>query len=399
MQNLARRLVLCTILALAAAPLVVRAQNIDLVSQLDPYAGDNRYGDVWGEGHHAYLGSFQGSGVAVIDVSVTSAPAVVGTYDPPSGGQFQDLKVRDGIGYFASDNDGGLHIVDVSNPASPQLLAQITSADSGYDTIHNVSVGEGFVYEADSATPTIKVFDVSDPQNPAFVRDIVTPDALFIHDVAALGGRLYASGWDGSTYIYDVSAVASGPPPLLGTVASGSHSHSTWVTSDGAILISSREINDGDVRLYDISDPGAPVLLSTVDQTSLGIESFSPHNPVLFDDRLLFVSWYQAGVVAIDISNPANPVLVGSYDTFPGPVLVEFNGNWGVYPLLGLDRVLLSDLDGGLFVVDATATLPVPVPGLGWPGRLLTALGLATLGASGSSRRTSRGRGGFNRHF
>ena len=226
------------------------------------------------------------------------------------------------------------------------------------------------------------------------VRDIVTPDALFIHDVTALGGRLYASGWGGSTYIYDVSAVASGPPPLLGTVASGSHSHATWVTSDGAILISSREINDGDVRLYDISDPGAPVLLSTVDQTSLGIESFSPHNTVLFDDQLLFVSWYQAGVVAIDISNPANPVLAGNYDTFPGPVLVEFNGNWGVYPLLGLDRVLLSDLDGGLFVVDATATLPVPVPSLGWPGRLLIALGLATLGASGSSRRTSRGRAG-----
>ena len=58
--------------------------------------------------------------------------------------------------------------------------------------------------------------------------------------------------------------------------------------------------------------------------------------------------------MAIDIIDPTDPIRVGNYDTFPGPVSL-FDGNWGVYPLLGLDRVLASDLDGGLFVLDATA--------------------------------------------
>ena len=55
-----------------------------------------------------------------------------------------------------------------------------------------------------------------------------------------------------------------------------------------------------------------------MDRSSLSIDAHSPHNPVLFNDTLLFVSWYQAGVVAIDISDPSNPHKVGNYDTFPG---------------------------------------------------------------------------------
>ena len=155
-------------------------------------------------------------------------------------------------------------------------------------------------------------------------------------------------------------------PTFLGEAPSGDNSHSNWVTSDGNVLISAQEISNGDVKIFDISDPGAPVLLSTLDRTSLGIDAFSPHNPVLFSDTLLFVPWYQAGVVAIDLSDPANPLLVGNYDTFPGAVS-GFDGNWGIYPLLGLDRVLLSDLDGGLFILDATALAPAAaaVPALG----------------------------------
>ena len=129
MSAAAVRLLICTALAAVGASGSASAQNIDLVSQLDPFPGSSRYGDVWGEGDYAYLGSSQGSfGVAIIDISEPDSPLLVTTYTPASGGQFKDVKVHQGIGYFASDNGGGLHIVDVSNPASPQLLAQITSA-------------------------------------------------------------------------------------------------------------------------------------------------------------------------------------------------------------------------------------------------------------------------------
>ena len=384
-------------LALAALGLAAagaggaRAETFELVGQLDPFSGDDRYGDVWGEGDYAYLGSFAGSGVMIIDIADPVSPSLLTVYGAGAGGRFKDVKVHDGIGYFASDNGGGLHIVDLSDPATPALLAQVTSAENGYDSIHNVFYADGYLYEADSRTEKVKVFDVSDPALPFFVRNINTPDAQFIHDITVIGGRLYASGFGGFTYIYDVGDVgAMRPPRLLGEVPTGPNSHSNWVSSDGSLLISAAEISNGAVTIYDISDPTVPVLLSSIDRGSLGIDAFSPHNPVLFSDTLLFVSWYQAGVVAIDISNPAAPLPVGGYDTFPGPV-VGFDGNWGVYPLLGLDRVLLSDLDGGLFIIDASPPGAEQIPALPGPGAFLLAVLLASAAATGCRWRKRTG--------
>ena len=73
---------------------------ISLVGHLDPFPGNDRYSDVWGEGNIAYIGSFNGSGVALIDISNPSNPVLASQYLPASGGQFKDLRVRNGVGYF-----------------------------------------------------------------------------------------------------------------------------------------------------------------------------------------------------------------------------------------------------------------------------------------------------------
>jgi len=390
----AARVLAVAAFALATGPAVARAE-IALRGELDPYPGDDVYADVWGEGDYAYIGTHKGTGLGIVDISDPSAPTLVTTYAATSGTPFKDVKVHDGIGYFAGEAGGGLHIVDLADPSTPTLLAHVGSADGGHASVHNVFVADGFAYEADSRTETIVVLDVSDPANPFFVRNIVTPDTVFIHDVTVIGTRLYASGFGGSTYIYDIADVGSLAPTLLGSVPTGAQSHSSWVSSDGSLLISAQEISDGDVKIFDIANPAAPVLLSSVDRTSLGIDAFTPHNPFLFDDTLLFVSWYEAGVIALDLADPSDPKLLGSYDTYPGGANGE-DGNWGVYPLLGLDRVLLSDMDAGLVIVDATALVAAPVPALPGPGLLAVAALLAGFAGSspivraGAARRRSR---------
>jgi choice-of-anchor B domain-containing protein len=333
--------------------------NATLVGALDPVANNDAYADVWGEGDYAYLGSFTVRGVRIIDISDPTNPMLAATYGDVPTGQFKDVKVHNGIGYFASDSGGGLHVVDLSDPTAPSQLAQITSADQGYNSIHNVSVENGFVYEADSSTNVIKVFDVSTPSSPTFVRDITTLSSSFVHDITVRNGRMYTSAFDGRTDIYDVSNVSdvgwTAASNLLGTVATGNNNHSNWVSDDGNILAIAREINNGDVTLWDVSNPGSPTLLSTINQTSLGIEAISPHNPIIVGDRL-YISWYQAGLQVLDISDPGNPQHIAAYDTFPGSS-AGFNGNWGVYPFLGPDTILLSDLDGGLLIV---STIPSP---------------------------------------
>lgn len=362
------------------------AGSIDLVGQLAPQGTDDYYySDVWAEGDYAYLGSYFGDGVMIIDISDPANPSLVSTYDI-SQNYLQDVKVYDGIGYFSSDDGDGIHIVDVSTPSTPTLLAKLKAPQSGFNSVHNSSKAGDYLYLADGSTRIIKVFDVSTPASPVFVRDTITPNNGAIHDVTALGTRLYASDIKngvGLTYIYDVSDVGSSAPTLLGSVPSGNYSHSSWATSDGTILVTAIENNDGEVRIFNIANPASPVLLSTMDRTSLSISAISPHNPVIVNDTLLFISWYEAGVLVIDISDPSNPQKVGHYDTFPGGPF-GYSGNWGVCPLNGLDRVVLSDQEAGLLVMDASSLGPVgpAVPSLDTLGMtiLCSLLGLAGLG-------------------
>ena len=234
----------------------------------------------------------------------------------------------------------------------------------------------------DSATPTVKVFDVRNPSAPAFVRDIVSTDPSLVHDITVVGNRLYTSGFGGWTDIFDVTDVGVREPTLLGRVPTGLASHSSWVTADNRIMATCAEFDQRDLRLYDVSDPVNPRLRSTITSASLGLDASGPHNPVILGE-LLFVSWYQAGLQVFDIRDPANPVRLGAHDTFPGgtnapgnsctpnPLCVPrlpclpgtcFGGNWGVYPFLGFDRVLLSDLERGLIILDTSAAIPSDLP-------------------------------------
>lgn len=339
----------------------VPAQNISLKGHLSPFPGPLRYADVWGEGNYAYLASFNGTGVMIIDISNPASPVLVGYYNPSQGGRFQDVVVVNGIGYFASESSGGVHIVDVRNPQQPMLLSQIGPGIGGFSLVHEIAVSEGLLYEADSRTTVVKVFDVTIPASPFLLRNIQTTDAFFIHAVSVINGRLYTSGWSGRTDIWDVRTIRSAPPTLLGSVFTGDRSHSSSVSNDGKLLVSARETVNGDIRIFDISDPAQPLLKSAFTAQTFGKASFTAHNPYLVGN-LLFVSWYQAGLLVIDITDPSSPKFLGAYDTFEegSAGISGYEGAWGVFPFLGFDRILVSDLDAGLFILDASASLPLP---------------------------------------
>ena len=200
------------------------------------------YADVWGDGNYAYLAHFEiDSKVDIIDLSDPANPVRVATWTAPqSGMRFQDVKVYDGVGYFASDVDHGMYIVDLTDPANPvtrhhiglttNTTGGIPSIAGGLRQIHNVSVADGFLYQVSSRNTSIKVFDVSDPFNPSFVRTISASGS--VHDVTAHDGRLYSSVLSGVTQIYDVSDVGNSVPPLLATLSSGVWTHSNFPTAD-----------------------------------------------------------------------------------------------------------------------------------------------------------------------
>jgi hypothetical protein len=167
---------------------------------------------------------------------------------------------------------------------------------------------------------------------------------------------LYTAGWGGKCDIWDITNIATASPVLLGSFSAGIDGSSASATADGNYLAYTTKNTNGTsfVTIYNISNPASVAVASTLTMTALGIDAVSPHDPKIMNN-LLYVSWYQAGTLIFDITNPAAPVFVGTYDTWPGPVSPgQLDGNWGVYPDLGQDRVLLSDRNTGLYVIDAT---------------------------------------------
>ncbi|HEX8651471.1 MAG TPA: FG-GAP-like repeat-containing protein [Pyrinomonadaceae bacterium] len=365
--------------------LPAQAQNIRLRSQMDPssVASNWQYADLYGEGNVAVLGTYDARGAYIFDISNPDKPVLASWYNPSPAQQMLEALVRNNIGYFGSGNSGGVHVVNLTNPYSPTLITTITSTNGGgYNTIHEILLDGNYLYETDSRTPTVKVINISNPAAPFFVRNIVTTDPRFIHAVHIANGRLFTSGWGGKTEIYDISNVAT-QAPLIGTVLAGNNAHSTWTSTDGNFLYSARETIDGDLRVYNISNPANPLLVKSISAASFGLNAICPHNPVVVGN-LLFVAWYQAGLQVFDISNPANPVRVGQFDTFSNAfsraeasaalasdpwdmvcgsnsllrgVPNSYDGNWAVYPFLGLNKILLGDLAGGLIIVDASDVL------------------------------------------
>ncbi|MEO6182420.1 MAG: hypothetical protein ABIP76_04760, partial [Verrucomicrobiota bacterium] len=372
--------------------------NISLVGSHKPV--QSGFGDVWGDGNLACMGVWlsagyaNGFGFGIYDISNPALPSLVSVYNYSANtrNRFEQGVITNQICYVGCWASGtswagsGLHILSLSNPASPVLLARITrtapgTVTNGFDDVHTLFVERNFLYEAAHNTNTVnvKVFDISNPSAPVYVRDIVTTNTTKVHQIT-VGNKgtntiLYTSGWGGNsdgnpnsfgqTDLWDVSNVGTQPAKWLGRIYSGYSSHSSWPTPDGNTLVICRETPGGDVSFYDISSipnpsptsTNNPTPIAVISPARMGIEGDIPHNPVIVSN-LLFISWYQNGLQVFDITDRTKPVRIGSYDTYPGTgVTNAYAGNWGIYPKLGLNKLLVSDIYSGFFILDASAVL------------------------------------------
>ncbi|HQQ68107.1 MAG TPA: hypothetical protein PLX77_04695, partial [Candidatus Cloacimonadota bacterium] len=111
-------------------------------------------------------------------------------------GYAEKLITNDGIVYVAARH-GGLQIVDVSNPAQPNLLGNYNTTGYASDIDYQdgkvaVSSGSGGVY----------LFDVSAPANPKLLSRIT--DCGYANTVTFMGDRLAVASRDYGIMIYSL---------------------------------------------------------------------------------------------------------------------------------------------------------------------------------------------------
>jgi len=348
----------------AATSSLIAADGVSLAGHWD---GGGGYADVWGDGDYAYVAHFGSARIDIVDVIDPANPTHVIQYalpPPNTTASAQDVKVGDGLLFISLEGGGSsnsVHIVDVRDPENPVGLVDIFI--DGFTAIHNTFYEDGYLYMADSGLPKVVIIDLTDfdPDNPPrtpitdikwTVNNIGTS---FVHDITVVDGRMYASAWNSGVWIYDVTNIASEAPQHLGH-GPGDNTHSCWPTANGDYVITGEERSGGGITVYRITENGdGSVSLAVTDTATVPpAEASSVHNQVTIGYRV-YNSWYGAGFRVYDV-DPATGLL-----SIVGTFFSEQTGSlWGVYPLLGSDRILLSSIGGG--GMDVVKML-VPVPG------------------------------------
>ncbi len=331
--------------------------NIELVSNF--IETGQLYADVWGEGDFAFLAHKGQPRVDIIDISDPENPVKAATYNTGVGSA-QDVKTGNGLMFVGLESAApGVHIVDVRDPNNPVKLTNVTVADA----VHNVFYHEGWLYICSSAVPGLFIVDLRnyDPDNaPATISQatwIINGPGNFVHDMTVQGDYLFASGYN-ALYLYDITNIATQKPTFL-TKADGSSVHSAWATDDLRFVVIAEERTGAGVYLFEIVQTEATGAVSLVLRDSYAVptsRATSAHNPVIIG-YTVYVAWNQIGTQIFEIDPVLKRLgLTASYDTTEANGNTGFEGNWGIYPFLGDDRILASDRQTGLWVLDAELT-------------------------------------------
>jgi uncharacterized repeat protein (TIGR01451 family) len=255
--------------------LLPTVENVDLVSRLQlTGAAPDRFADVAVLGNYAYVGRW-------------SEPAC----------------------------PGGVTVVDISNPAAPREVASITAPVGTYQTegMHAIHV-----------------------DTPAF-----TGDVLVVSNERCGGAS--PPGSAGGISVYDVTNPRSPQPLVIGfgdregsaPIAHMAHSAFAWDAGDRAFVsvVDNAEISDMGIDIVEITDPRNPRIVAEtglanwpgaidVQAAGLGADPRPYHHDStvrrIGGRWIMAVSYWDAGQVLLDVTDPANPTFIED-STYPSP--------------------------------------------------------------------------------
>ena len=349
-----QRLLLPAILFAMAAPLCSQV-NMSLVGQLDYQTlHGSDISDVWGYvdelGNEYALVGVNDGGVSVVDLSDPSQPEEIFFFAGPSS-IWRDLKVWNDHAYVTTEGGGGLAIIDLTPlPQNTSLNATFWQGN-GWSSAHNLYIDENgicYIFGADRGNGGTIFLDLN--LNPTDPLEIGEFDDWYAHDGMARGDTLYVAHIsDGFFTVVDVSDKQN--PLVLGSQTTGNvFAHNIWVSDDGDHVFTTDEVTGGWMGSYDISDP-TDIQELQLFRSQPGSNTI-PHNTHFINDYVV-TSYYRLGTTVHDVSRPHNVVEVANYDHCPltGD---GFNGGWGTYPWLPSGRIISTDIEEGLFVLDVT---------------------------------------------
>ncbi len=203
-----------------------------------------------------YAGLGKG-GLAIVDLLEPAQPQLAGIYE--TGGFVSDIEVVGERAFVSSSPiwDGStwtgsnLQILDIANPAAPALLASYDTP--GWEMGVAVSGDTAYVADGDGG---VQVLDVSDPTSPWEVGNYITPGPAMA--VAVSDNRLYVADFIQGLLVLDITARAE--PTEIGALKTAGHARRLTV-QDSIAYVSGEEAG---VSVVDVSQAAAPALVDTI---------------------------------------------------------------------------------------------------------------------------------------
>jgi len=241
---------------------------------------------------------------------------------PDVGGRGRGDAVGRRVGQGGETCGGGLHMIDIRQPKNPTFAGCFQDFSTGRQRTGYSHDAQCVIYRGPDEDHQGKEICFGSNETALSIADVTDKE-----NTVALSTATYPN------------------------VA---YSHQGWVSEDHAWFFMNDELDEmgGGVSntrtlVWDISDLDDPILANEYFHETRAID----HN-LYVDGNTMYQSNYTSGLRVLDVSDPANPVKVGHFDTVPyGGDQAEFNGSWSNFPYFESGIVVVTSQREGLFIV------------------------------------------------
>ena len=343
---------------------------------------------------YALVTALADNGVQIIDITDPAMPIAVSSVidggNDGSGNTFDELDgaydiatITIGLSTYAlvtANDDNGVQIIDISNPATPTVASSITDNVNNFDTLdgarHITTVtinSKVYALVAAGQDDGVQVIDITDPETPTAAFSIIDGGAFKLNgafDITTveIGSATYALVTSDNDDVQIINITDPTAPTAVSSLTDDVDGFDTIDSPNGittvtigesiyALVASSRD--DG-VQIINITDPANPTAVSSAIH---GVDGFDLLRAVFDIDTIKSGSstyalvtnrdFTDSGVQIIDITDPENPTAVtsiietGTFDELEGPSdidISELN--------IGTLAVVASAADDGVQIIN-----------------------------------------------
>ncbi len=354
----------------------------DLVGQIPLDNFDANSGnDIWGwtdtmsGKEYALVGL--NNGTAFVDISDDNNLVYLGKLaTATTSSSWRDIKVYENYAFIGSEADGhGMQVFDLTklrDVTSPPTDFSADTRYTGFGNSHNIVINEdtGYAYAVgtarnDAFNGGVHFVNIQDPMNPmaagGYGASGYTHDAQVITyngpDADYAGSEIFIGANENEVVIVDITDKDN--PSLIESITYSNigYTHQGWFTDDHRYFILGDETDElgfgfnSRTLVFDFSDLDDPVLHMTYTGPTTAID----HNGYVKGNQY-FLANYTAGVRVLDISGIASQSISeeGYFDTFSTNDAPNFSGVWSVYPYFTSGKIVVGDINRGLFVIQAS---------------------------------------------